>query len=1189
MSTAYAAPRKDADELPASSLVDNSYRIVRLIGRGGMGAVYEAEDIRLGRPVALKVLRSDLAKQLQADERFIQEAKILARIRSPFMATVYAIGATEQGRTYIAMEYIDGESLGDLLDRERWLPIHRMVRIGQRVCEALMEAHKVGIIHRDLKPDNILLTKIGSLDDYVKVVDLGLAKHMAPEGPSGFAPRLTQARLVVGTPAYMSPEQAAGMDVGPSSDLYSLGVICYEMLCGFLPVDGESPQDFLRAHQLQPPVELKKRRPDLNFPPQLDAFFKRVLAKTVGDRPADARTMAEELEQLEASLRAPAPVVVSSGGDDTLAAVPLPRMPGQPPPLPRAAPDTVRHKAAPLPGDRRNNGGPSGPTLDMLDDRLDRAKDRVRLELVGLVARNRVALYDALADIGHHLAGRADAPVVVHVRVTPPESRLPLACFFDEMRTRAGLLEDDAPSAARRKLLSWVQGLMPDRPDRASQVAHLVGLYLRVAFPDSPHLSHARAVPEVARMAALTALVDALRAIAGRNLLVLLIDRADFLTETEMSFLRRLIRQLGATPVMLATGWVGETDDVPAGLSGTLTAGAVATIPSRPVPPFDPAQLEPEARRVLSACVQLGSPLWPDALEAATGVDARPWMDGLVKRGHLRKMPVSRLPGQDEYLLCEVPDTVALDGDRPLVLRSALAWMHKQLASRPEAWAPRLATLEARMGLWGPAADHGRQTGDLMRALGALPEAIDAYETSRAQCLHLLESGDQMVAAPLLARTALGLAQALRDRGDWQAAGERAREGIEALQGVEGLREDDWYAMGVPLLDAWADAESHLGRAATAVPPLESQATTLSQSTAKAAPRALAYTQLALGRCLRLAPPTPGQETLQAAIAQWSAALESTAALHEPVLAAEVALELSLAWRTLGDGDKSVANARRALAAARDARNLILEVESLRSLALALREIGELDDAEAQLGEALNALGRVDRQRLAAEVLVLLAAVLQTRGAMDEADAALAKACRAFAALPDLSGLSDALRQRGEIQMAHGIYTRAKAFAEEAARQAKMAEADRLQLKALLLVARAAAAAGEPTTAHTTMEEAFHLVPGELPSLERAECMVVLADLIEAGVLTSDRSPQSLLEEAQGILTELHATADAALLSKRIRAMIGSPSGTSRRPDTEASAPARGPLAATANHGATQVMDGSPRQTTSGRRPKSGV
>ncbi len=1155
MATAYA--RKDIDELPASSLVDNSYRIVRLIGRGGMGAVYEAEDIRLGRPVALKVLRSDLATQLQADERFVQEAKILARIRSPFMATVYSIGATEQGRTYIAMEYIDGESLGDLLDRERWLPVGRMVRIGQRVCEALMEAHKVGIIHRDLKPDNILLTKIGSVDDYVKVVDLGLAKHMAPGTKAGAAARLTQARLVVGTPAYMSPEQAAGHDVGPSSDLYSLGVICYEMLCGFLPVDGESPQDFLRAHQLQAPVPLAKRRADLQFPPQLDVFFNRVLAKSIGDRPADARAFAEELEKLEASLRQPTSQAMAVTGAPRQSTQKLDELDlSEVPPLPdaRPRPQTPTTQQRPKPADKpdtRRDRRASGPTLDMLDDRLDRAKDRVRLEMVGLVSRSRSALYDAMDGFGTHLANRADAPVVVRMRVSPADGRLPIACFFEEIRGRAGLFDDDSGSVARRKLLAWVQGLMPDRPDRASQVAHLIGLYLRVEFPDSPHLSHARAVPEVARQAACGALVDALRAIAGRNLLVLLLDRAEHLTETETAFLRRLIRQLGATPVMVVASWVAQTDDVPPALAGTLAQGAVAAIPSRELPPLDVDALDADTHRVLAAAVQLGAPVWPDMLEAATGVSVGTHVDRLTRAGALRQVPTSRLSSQPEYLLAEAPDSVSLAGLRPIQLRHALTWMQKQAEIRPEPWAARLAALEAAAGEAVLAAKHGREAADLMRALGALPEAIGAYEVSRLQCRSLYQSADATArekteAAYTLATTSLGLARALGERGDFQAASDRARESIEILRAMPGLGEDEWYTHGVPLLDAWAEAEAHCGRAQSTIAPLEAQIAALNRSATAHAPGQLAHTQLALGRCVRASAPPTDKPALRKAVGEWTQALGSVASLHEPVMAAELAMELADTWRTLGDGEKSVSHARRALAAARDARNLILEVEALRALALALRDTGELDDAEAQLGEALNALGRVDRQRLAAEVLVLLAAVLQARGAMDEADAALAKACRAFAALPDLAGLSDALRQRGDIQMAHGIYTRAKAFAEEAARQAVLANHDTLRLKALLLTARAAAAAGEPNGAHTAMEEAFQLVPGEVPTAERAECMVVLADLIEAGVLTSDRQPQSLLQEAETLYRDLAVTGEAQRLARRLRAMNGLASGANK-------------------------------------------
>jgi serine/threonine-protein kinase len=1090
--------RPDADELPVSALVDNSYRIVRLIGRGGMGSVYEADDIRLGRPVALKVLRSDLAKALQADERFVQEAKILARIRSPFVATVYSIGATESGRTYIAMEYIDGESLGDLLDRERWLPLQRAVRIAQRCCEALMEAHKMGIIHRDLKPDNILLTRIGSVDDYVKVVDLGLAKHIHPTSQA-VNPRLTQARLVVGTPAYMSPEQAAGHDVGPQSDLYSLGVILYEMITGYLPVDGETPQDFLRAHQLQAPVPVNKRRQDLVFPPLVDAFFKGVLAKGVAERSQDARSFASELERLEG---------VQAESRTTQR-------------TPKARATVPRLRASSV-----------GPTLDLLSERLDRAKDRVRLELIGIVSRTRSMLYEAIDAFVGAVAERADAPVVVRVRVPPQGQRLPLACLFEEVRARAGLYEDDPASVARRKLLGWVQALMPDRPDRASQVAHLIGLYLRVEFPDSPHLSHARAVPEVARMAGGAALVDALRGIAGRSTLVLILERADHFSETETAFLRRMVRQLGATPVLVVGAWVSRTDDVPAGLGALFTAGSVARVPARDVAQKLDSQFDAATRKTLCAAIRLGSPIWPDLVDAAIGGPASPHIARLLAVGALRVMPSSRLSAHVEYLLGDIPDaTLAAVASEKVDLEHALSWLHAQAIVRPELWVGRLAAVEAQVGDWVMAATHARQAAELMSSLGALPEAVAQFELSRQHSLALQEGGRVQEAAVGLAEAAQGLCRCLTERGDHEAASDRAREGIEAMRQLARLREEDWYRLGVPLLGLWAVAEAACGRAESAVAPLETQIALLQKSQLPRAAEQLPHVRLALGRALAVT----GQ--LRKALDVWTAALHAMPPLPNPVLAAELSMRIADANRALGHGDRAVAHARKGLTAARDARNLVLEVDALRALALALREIGELDDAEAQLGEALNALGRLDRQRTAAEISVLLADVLQARGAVDEADAALAKACRAFAALPDLAGLSDALCRRGEIQMAHGIYTRAQAFAEEAARQAQLAGHVPLRVKALLLAARACAAAGDSKPAHTLMEEAFSLVAPDVPTVERADCMVVLADLLEAGVLTSDRVPRSLLEEAKEIYAQLGSDPEADKLGRRLRAM----------------------------------------------------
>ncbi len=609
------------DELGATALVDNMYRIVRLIGRGGMGAVYEAEDIRLGRAVALKVLRADLAKQLQADERFMQEARILARIRSPFVCTVYSVGATDNGKTYIAMEYIDGGSLGDLLDRERWLPLRRAILVAQRVCEALIEAHEAGIIHRDLKPDNILLTRVGSMDDYVKVVDLGLAKHIASAG-SNNNPRLTQARLVLGTPAYMSPEQAAGQDVGPPSDLYSLGVIFYEMLTGYLPVDGETPQDFLRAHQLQPPIALATRRPDLTFPPMLEELCQKLLSKRPQDRPAGAREIIDLLEELDEELLAQETRAGRPARRSSRTTIPKPKPP-------QASPKAV------------------APTLTQLDERLDRARDRVRLELVGLAAPGRACLYETLDAYAKHVRSRVEAPTIVRIRVPPAKGRIPLSCLFDDVRVQAGLFDDDRPALGRRKLQGWAQGLLPERAGRASQIAHLTGMFLDVDFPDSPHLYHAKAVPEVARMAGGAALADVLRALAGRGSLVFLLERVEFLTESEHGFFRRLVRQLGATRALVVAGWVGEPGEIPPGLDGMVTPAAVLTVPRQP---FADVALGSGAEEVLRCAVQLGAPVWPAMLEAALGRPVGDDLNRLVAAGALRSTPISRFSDQDQYV-----------------------------------------------------------------------------------------------------------------------------------------------------------------------------------------------------------------------------------------------------------------------------------------------------------------------------------------------------------------------------------------------------------------------------------------------------------------------------------------------------------------------------------------------------------
>lgn len=1100
------------DELAVASLVDNMYRIVRLIGRGGMGAVYEAEDIRLGRPVALKVLRSDLAKQLQADERFLQEARVLARLRSPFVCTVYSIGATESGKTFIAMEYIDGESLGDLLDRERSLSVARSVKVTQRVAEALVEAHDLGIIHRDLKPDNILLTRIGSVDDYAKVVDLGLAKHIESAGASN-NPRLTQTRLVLGTPAYMSPEQAAGHDVGPASDLYSLGVIFYEMVTGYLPIDGETPQDFLRAHQLQPPVPLRERRPDLQFPPSVQEFVDKALQKKEGDRFATASEFLEAMQGLERS---------SAEARQTR------RTPRTNSSTPRVRRTTTRRQAE---------------ALDALDERLDRAKERVRLEMMGVAGGDAHALTEVLDRFDALCAERADPPVVVRLFLEDAVDRVPMLALFEEIRRRADIYDDDPPSMARRKLLRWVQGLMPDRPGRASQVAHLIGLFLRVEFPDSPHLSHARAVPEVARLAAGAAMADVFRALTDRTSLVLSLERIDRLTATELSFLRKLVRQLGATPVLVVGGWVGAGDEVPVGLDGLIIPESVATVPARDADRIaEQLADEPDACMLYALARQTGSPTWLSLLENAVGKPCEGPIVSLADAGALVEVASPRLSFGGEYRVADLAEEVRgqIAANVPeAALRRAWAWMVERSGERSGLWSSRMAGLASAIREPIEAARCARVAGDVARRLGATVEAIEAFDQARelaTTALAEVPDGAQLSAVVALADSTLGLVELLFETESFDACCGHARGAFEALRGRDDVSDADWLRLGVPLLSVWSRAEVARGRAHSVVDSLTEQLAALEAADDEAARAQIPLMKLALGEAkLGL-----GDEA--AALQAWESAAAAVAALGDPALLADLAIRISGVRRGEGDGEAAVESARRALGAARMARDLVREAEALRALAVAQRDIGDMDDAEAQLGEALNALGRVERSRLSAEVSVLLAEVLMARDAAEEADAALAKACRAFAAMTDLSSLANALRKRGEIQMAQGIYSRASAFADESTRQAVLSGDVGLQVRALLLGARAYAAQSDAQRSHQSLEKAFHLVAPLGTSVERAECLVALGDLLEAHVLTSDRSVASLLREAQDVFRAADAPGRAKELHRRLRAMRATPS-----------------------------------------------
>ncbi len=268
------------------------YRLERLLGRGGMGAVYLAHDPRLARDVALKVLSPALASSPGFRERFLSEARSCSRLNHPNITTIHEIGE-EDGLDYIAFEYVQGENLETILEREERLSVGRALEIGLQLASALSHAHGRGIIHRDLKPANVIISNLGT----PKILDFGLAKEMplAVTSEGETLARLTQAGMIVGTIAYMAPEQALGGAVDARSDVFSFGCLLYELLSGRAPFRGATPAQVLDQLLHGEPERLDRVRPDV--PPELARVVSRAMRKSAGERYPDMDELAEEARQ----------------------------------------------------------------------------------------------------------------------------------------------------------------------------------------------------------------------------------------------------------------------------------------------------------------------------------------------------------------------------------------------------------------------------------------------------------------------------------------------------------------------------------------------------------------------------------------------------------------------------------------------------------------------------------------------------------------------------------------------------------------------------------------------------------------------------------------------------------------------------------------------------------------------------
>jgi tetratricopeptide (TPR) repeat protein/predicted Ser/Thr protein kinase len=270
-------------------VIAGRYEVVRQLGKGGMGAVYQARQISMDRMVALKLIHPQVASSAEAIERFHREMQATSRIEHPNTIQVFDYGEAEDGQLFLAMEFLDGRPLSKLLSESGPLPLLRLIHIAEQIVRALGAAHQRGIVHRDLKPDNVMLLERYGEPDFVKVLDFGIARFL--EGDT----RMTAEGALIGTPLYMSAEQAQGQAVDHRTDFYSLGVMLYEMALGKLPFNGPTMASLLVAHAHDAPPAPSTVAPGL-LPAPLEALILKLLSKSPDERPGTAAELLHELD-----------------------------------------------------------------------------------------------------------------------------------------------------------------------------------------------------------------------------------------------------------------------------------------------------------------------------------------------------------------------------------------------------------------------------------------------------------------------------------------------------------------------------------------------------------------------------------------------------------------------------------------------------------------------------------------------------------------------------------------------------------------------------------------------------------------------------------------------------------------------------------------------------------------------------
>ena len=373
---------------PGSDLVDSvladRYLIIKRIGEGGMGQVYLAEHVKMKRKSAVKVMHQGMVHDQDAIQRFNREASNASSIQHPNVAAIYDFGETSDGLIYLAMEFIDGEPLTKIIERQGALPAARAAEITRQSAEALEAAHELGIVHRDLKPDNIMIARGRAGEDVVKIVDFGIAKAMTGEDQ-----KVTKTGLAIGTPEYMSPEQLGGDQLDSRTDIYSLGLVAFNMFTGQLPFPAVTSREALIMRLTEKPRTLGEIRQDVQWPEELQWVMDRALANHPGERYQHVSQFGRDLVKAVSSM--PQSALSQQG---TLA---ISAMPSEAGPLRTEARSFGRESAgtgtaAPAPARRPTasstfmSGGTQEVTEPVRDDELKRSKAPLFAALFVLLA-----------------------------------------------------------------------------------------------------------------------------------------------------------------------------------------------------------------------------------------------------------------------------------------------------------------------------------------------------------------------------------------------------------------------------------------------------------------------------------------------------------------------------------------------------------------------------------------------------------------------------------------------------------------------------------------------------------------------------------------------------------------------------------------------------------------------------------